>query len=171
MIARLIPCKKTGSLISHHPRVRAAMPFLIAMAAAVALLLLIMSNIALGIESPVDFVNLQAGTYTNGQQFSTGNTLPLTGMPWGFNHWAPQTQQQSRSSTAWWYNGNAHEFYWLRCSHQPSPWIGDYGWFLFGPQVGSKEQMSPTFYWEPRSATMKPHLIDATLADVSILES
>ena len=42
------------------------------------------------IDNPEEFVNLLAGTFTDGQQFSTGNTLPLIGMPWGFNHWSPQ---------------------------------------------------------------------------------
>ena len=27
--------------------------------------------------------------------------------------------------------------------------------------------MNPTHFWEPRAATMKPHLFDATIADVS----
>jgi hypothetical protein len=25
----------------------------------------------------------------------------------------------------------------MRCTHQPSPWIGDWGWFLFTPQIGT----------------------------------
>ena len=27
------------------------------------------------------------GSFTDGNHFSTGNTLPLVGRPWGFNHW------------------------------------------------------------------------------------
>jgi len=118
-----------------------------------------------GIESPVDFVNMQAGTYTDGRRFSTGNTLPLIGMPWGFNHWAAQTQGQNRQGTAWWFDGNSHDFHWMRCTHQPSPWIGDWAWFLFAPMVG-KMDMNPHSFWEPRAAVMKPHLFDATVADV-----
>jgi putative alpha-1,2-mannosidase len=41
---------------------------------------------------PEDFVNLLAGSFTDGDRFSTGNTLPLVGRPWGFNHWSPQTR-------------------------------------------------------------------------------
>lgn len=48
------------------------------------------------VDDPVEFVNLRAGSFTNGRSFSTGNTLPLIGMPWGFNHWAPQTQRQDQ---------------------------------------------------------------------------
>ena len=81
------------------------------------------------ITAPVDYVNLLAGSFTRGDVFSTGNTLPLVGRPWGFNHWALQTND---GRSAWWFNGNDHEFKWIRCTHQPSPWIGDYGWFMLG---------------------------------------
>ena len=46
-----------------------------------------------------------AGTFTEGQQFSTGNTLPLIGRPWGFNHWAPQTREEGRAGS-WYYSDN-----------------------------------------------------------------
>ena len=82
------------------------------------------------ITAPVDYVNLLAGSFTRGDVFSTGNTLPLVGRPWGFNHWALQTNE---GRSAWWFNGNDHEFKWIRCTHQPSPWIGDYGWWMIGP--------------------------------------
>ena len=84
---------------------------------------------AQAITAPVDYVNLLAGSFTRGDVFSTGNTLPLVGRPWGFNHWALQTND---GRSAWWFNGNDHEFKWIRCTHQPSPWIGDYGWFMLG---------------------------------------
>ena len=115
------------------------------------------------IDHPEDFVNLLAGTFTDGNVFSTGNTLPLVGRPWGFNHWAPQTRDGSRNTGSWWFKGSDHQFTWLRCTHQPSPWIGDWGWFLFGPQIGNA-QRNPTFYWEPRAAVIKPHLFDATFS-------
>ena len=80
-------------------------------------------------------------------------------MPWGFNHWAPQSRM---SGGSWWFNGNDHSFHWIRCTHQPSPWIGDYGWFLLGPQMGSG--IPSEHFWEPRGSVIKPHLFDATLA-------
>jgi putative alpha-1,2-mannosidase len=129
--------------------------------------LVMFRSLVIAVIDPVEFVNLKAGTFTNGRQFSTGNTLPLTGMPWGFNHWAPQTQRQDNRGTAWWFDGNAHQFHWIRCTHQPSPWIGDWGWFLFGPQVGGNSpDMNPVSFWEPRAAITKPHLFEAHVADV-----
>ena len=80
------------------------------------------------------------------------------GRPWGFNHWAPQTNS---GHSSWWFNGNDHNFRWIRCTHQPSPWIGDYGWFLVGPQMGGMTG-DPMGFWEPRGATIKPYIFDAT---------
>ena len=85
------------------------------------------------LEYPEDFVNPLTGTFTDGQKYSTGNTLPLIGRPWGFNHWAPQSTPQNHQSSSWWFSGNHHSLHWLRCNHQPSPLIGDWGWFLFMP--------------------------------------
>lgn len=120
------------------------------------------------LENPEEFVNLLAGSFTDGRSFSTGNTLPLVGMPWGFNHWAPQSKDQNAHSDSWWFDGNGHELTWMRCTHQPSPWIGDWGWFLFMPTLGDGIERSPRGYWEPRAAHIKPHIFDATLAPFGI---
>lgn len=42
-----------------------------------------------------------------------------------------------------------------------SPWIGDYAWFMVGPQMGGMTN-DPVGFWEPRGATIKPHYFDAT---------
>jgi predicted alpha-1,2-mannosidase len=138
------------------------------------LVAILMSTIALvvmaGIERPEDLVNLLAGTFTDGNRFSTGNTLPLVGRPWGFNHWAPQTRDGNRNAGSWWFMGNEHKLTWLRCTHQPSPWIGDWGWFLFGAQISNNNhgERNPVTFWEPRAATIKPHYFDATVAPLGI---
>lgn len=111
------------------------------------------------IENPEEFPNLLAGSFTDGQSFSTGNTLPLIARPWGFNHWSIQT---NRGATAWWFRGDAHEFHWLRLTHQPSPWIGDWAWLQFGPQMGGLVA-DPVMFWEPWGARVKPHVLDARL--------
>ena len=88
------------------------------------------------VDNPEEFVNLLAGSFTDGNRFSTGNTLPLVGLPFGFNHWSPQTIDENPYSGSWWFHGNDHKLTWLRCTHQPSPWIGDWGYFAFTPQLG-----------------------------------
>lgn len=119
-------------------------------------------------ENPEELVNLLAGTFTDGNYFSTGNTLPLVSLPWGFNSWAPQTKEGSKRTGSWWFSGNDHELTFLRCTHQPSPWIGDWGWFLFSPQISRNADRNPHHYWEPRGATIKPHLFDTIVAPFNI---
>ena len=62
---------------------------------------------ASAIAHPEELVNLLAGSFTDGSTFSTGNTLPLVGRPWGFNHWAPQTKDGSRNTGSWWFQGSS----------------------------------------------------------------
>lgn len=116
-----------------------------------------------GIKNPEEFVNPLAGTFTDGNVFSTGNTLPLIGYPWGFNHWSPQTSEGSRHVGSWWFHGSEHRFTFMRCTHQPSPWIGDWGYFLFSPLMGNLDR-NIEHAWEPRAAVIKPYLFDATVA-------
>eukprot|EP00981_Chlorochromonas_danica_P006116 scaffold1290_cov248-Ochromonas_danica.AAC.1 len=116
---------------------------------------------------PEEFPNLLAGSFTDGGKFSTGNTLPLVGLPWGFNHWAPQTKDRNRFTGSWWFFGSDHTLTWMRCTHQPSPWIGDWGYFHFTPQIGDISH-SPRHFWEPRGASIKPYSFDATVAPFNI---
>eukprot|EP01031_Cornospumella_fuschlensis_P039354 gene39354-47904_t len=121
----------------------------------------------LSIEEPEELPNLLAGSFTDGGQYSTGNTLPLVGRPWGFNHWAPQTRERSRMTGSWWFSGSEQTFTWLRCTHQPSPWIGDWAYFHFTPMIGQISH-SPTYFWNPRGAYIKPHAFDAIIAPYDI---
>jgi putative alpha-1,2-mannosidase len=117
--------------------------------------------------NPEEFPNLLAGTFTDGNRFSTGNTLPLVGRPWGFNHWSPQTKEAGRFSGSWWFSGNDHTLTWIRCTHQPSPWIGDWGYFFLTPQMGNIDR-SPIHEWQSRGALLKPYIMDITLAPKNI---
>lgn len=116
-------------------------------------------TLALAVENPEEFPNLLAGTFSD-PSFSTGNTLPIVARPFGFNHWSLHNSPQEDS---WWFNPNLHEFRWLRLTHQPSPWISDWAWVKFGPQMGPVTSW-PTMFFEPRAAHLKPYGIDITLA-------
>jgi predicted alpha-1,2-mannosidase len=82
-------------------------------------------------EDLISLVNPLQGTKSH-YGFSTGNCLPLTAMPFGMNHWSAQTQEGS-----WYFNSGDLKLQGIRCTHQPSPWIGDYGAFVIMPQVGA----------------------------------
>lgn len=84
----------------------------------------------------LDLVNTLQGTNSNVSR-SHGGTLPLVGSPWPMTHWAPQTTDgRSFESGRWWFGSNDISIYGLRATHQPSPWMGDYGQFTVQPATG-----------------------------------
>ncbi len=77
-----------------------------------------------------DWVNPFQGTDSH-HGFSTGNTLPLVVMPHGMTAWTPQTGEDR-----WAFQYSAARLQGFRGTHQPSPWMGDYGHFLLMPTSG-----------------------------------
>lgn len=113
--------------------------------------------------NPEEYVNTLGGSDSR-VDLSRGNTLPLVGRPWGFNSWAPMTDTDPTYSS-WWFHPNDRRYYGLRCTHQPSPWIDDYGQFrlvasISSPQHGGVGQYSG---YKPSSSTWKPYYFNATL--------
>lgn len=82
--------------------------------------------------SLVQQIDTRYGTY-NSHAFSNGNTLPLTGVPFGMNYFAPQTTDQNGS---WWFNPYEPIYQGIRLTHQPSPWLGDFSQLLLTPVTG-----------------------------------
>jgi len=86
-------------------------------------LLLLLGCDSSNIAKPEEYVNVLGGT-KNRFDFSHGNVLPETQVPWGFNGWAPETDPEQGD---FWFDSESAKMYGIRCTHQPSPWIGDYG--------------------------------------------
>eukprot|EP00931_Biecheleriopsis_adriatica_P101733 TRINITY_DN76813_c0_g1_i1.p1 TRINITY_DN76813_c0_g1~~TRINITY_DN76813_c0_g1_i1.p1 ORF type:complete len:794 (+),score=167.12 TRINITY_DN76813_c0_g1_i1:93-2474(+) len=103
-------------------------------------------------------VNVLAGT-SSSQGFSRGNTLPIIARPFGFNHWAVQSRTNGGS---WWFHPSDTNFYGIRCTHQPSPWIGDYGDFVIYPRLHSSTPEGFAKY-SPQNSTFMPHLFGTSL--------
>lgn len=80
-------------------------------------------------ESPVDFVNPLMGTDSK-YELSNGNTYPAIGLPWGMNYWTPQTNEMGNG---WAYQYSADKMNGFKQTHQPSPWMNDYGYFSLMP--------------------------------------
>ena len=77
----------------------------------------------------IPYVNIKMGTKSIPRR-SYGNTLPLTQIPFGMAPFCIQTE----SRPGWFYHPE-HEFAeGVRLTHQPSPWINDYGTFVMTPQ-------------------------------------
>ncbi|MGE0089655.1 MAG: GH92 family glycosyl hydrolase [Bacteroidales bacterium] len=75
--------------------------------------------------SLVDFVNPLVGTDSK-YELSNGNTYPAIAMPWGMNFWTPQT---NKMGDGWCYQYASNKIRGFKQTHQPSPWINDYGAF------------------------------------------
>ncbi len=83
----------------------------------------------------LDYVNILQGTDSS-YALSHGNTIPLVGMPWGMIDWSVENNTDSAWIYYRWFfhpNGTIDGF---RATHQPSPWMGDYGQFVLMPQSG-----------------------------------
>lgn len=81
-------------------------------------------------------VNTFQGTDSH-HGFSTGNTLPLAVAPHGMIAWSPQTDEGR-----WVFDYRAARIQGFRGTHQPSPWMGDYGHFLVMPASGANPPRS-----------------------------
>ena len=77
-------------------------------------------------------------------ELSTGNTYPAIARPWGMNFWTPQT---GKMGDGWKYPYTANKIRGFKQTHQPSPWINDYGQFSIMPIVGQ-----PVFDEEKRAS-------------------
>ena len=81
------------------------------------------------------YVNPLMGTQSS-FELSTGNTYPAIARPWGMNFWTPQT---GKMGDGWQYVYTANKIRGFKQTHQPSPWINDYGQFSIMPMVGKPE--------------------------------
>lgn len=81
---------------------------------------------------PVSLVNPLMGTDST-RSFSHGNQYPAIAVPFPMNTWAPYTQPEKDS---FFYNYRENKIRGIRETHQPSPWIGDYGTFSLMPVSG-----------------------------------
>ena len=83
---------------------------------------------------PSEYVSTLVGTHSD-FTLSTGNTYPAVALPWGMNFWTPQTGEMG---SGWAYTYGAHTIRGLKQTHQPSPWINDYGQFSIMPVRGKR---------------------------------
>ena len=117
---------------------------------------------------PVDYVSTLVGTQSS-YAISTGNTYPAVCMPWGMNFWTPQT---GKMGDGWAYTYTADKLRGFKQTHQPSPWINDYGQFTIMPETGEapifdEEKRASWFSHKAEVAT--PYYYRAYLADYDVV--
>ncbi len=114
------------------------------------------------ISDPVDYVNPLMGTDSE-PGLSNGNTYPAIGVPWGMNLWTPQTGKMGHG---WAYTYDAYKIRGFKQTHQPSPWMNDYGQFAIMPVIGMKFDQDERASWFSHKAEIaKPYYYKVYLAD------
>lgn len=116
--------------------------------------------------SPVDHVNILTGTLSK-FELSTGNTYPAIARPWGMNFWMPQTGDMG---DGWAYVYTADKIKGFRQTHQPSPWMNDYGQFSIMPITGKVvfDQNKRASWFSHKAEVAKPHYYKVYLADHNV---
>lgn len=118
------------------------------------------------VTEPADYVSTLVGTLSV-HSFSTGNTYPATALPWGMNFWTPVT---GKMGDGWAYRYDAHLIRGFKQTHQPSPWINDYGQFAIMPvkNISNVNQDARASWFSHKSETAKPYYYQVYLADHDI---
>lgn len=113
-----------------------------------------------------DLVNPLMGSMSE-YALSTGNTYPAVALPWGMNFFTPQT---GKNGDGWTYCYTAHKISGIKQTHQPSPWINDYGQFSLFPESGDPEfdQQKRASWFSHKSEIARPYLYKVYLADYDI---
>lgn len=117
-------------------------------------------------ETPVDYVNILMGTQSE-FELSNGNTYPAVARPWGMNFWTPQTR---KIGDGWQYSYNDDKLNGFKQTHQPSPWMNDYGQFSIFAMVNKMEfnQEKRASWYSHKAEIAKPYYYSAYLADYDI---
>ena len=115
---------------------------------------------------PVEYANPLIGTQST-YELSTGNTYPAIARPWGMNFWTPQT---GKMGNGWIYVYTADKIRGFKQTHQPSPWINDYGQFSLMPLTGRPEfdENKRASWFSHKAETAKPYYYSVYLADYDV---
>ena len=113
--------------------------------------------------SYIDYINPLMGTDSK-FDLSNGNTYPAIAVPWGMNFWTPQT---NKMGDGWAYQYHTDKIRGFKQTHQPSPWINDYGAFALMPVTGQlkiKEEERASWF-SHKAEIAKPNYYKVYLAD------
>jgi len=111
----------------------------------------------------VQYVNPLMGSDSK-YELSNGNTYPAIALPWGMNTWTPQT---GKMGDGWQYTYAANKINGFKETHQPSPWMNDYGQFAIMPVTGHLKvsQNGRASWFSHKAEIVKPYYYNVYLAD------
>ena len=118
------------------------------------------------VTDPVDWINPLMGTASN-FTISNGNTYPSISLPWGMNCWMPQT---GKMGDGWAYTYDAIKIRGFKQTHQPSPWINDYGQFAIMPTTGKRvfKEDDRASWFSHKAEIAHPYYYSVYLADPDV---
>ncbi len=121
---------------------------------------------AQSVKDPVEWVNPLMGTDSK-PSLSNGNTYPAIAVPWGMNFWVPQTNVMGNG---WQYQYGADRIRGFKQTHQPSPWMNDYGQFSIMPVTGRLvfRQDDRASWFSHKAEVAKPYYYSVYLADADV---
>ncbi|MBP6067513.1 MAG: GH92 family glycosyl hydrolase [Bacteroides sp.] len=113
------------------------------------------------------YVNPLMGSQSS-YELSSGNTYPAIARPWGMNFWTPQT---GKMGDGWQYTYTANKIRGIKQTHQPSPWINDYGQFSLMPVVGNPEfnEEKRASWFSHKAEEARPNYYKVYLADHDVV--
>lgn len=116
---------------------------------------------------PVNYVSTLVGSDSK-YALSTGNTYPAIAMPWGMNFWVPQT---GKNGDGWQYTYSANKIRGFKQTHQPSPWINDYGVFSLMPETGAPvfDENKRESWFSHKAEVATPYYYKVYLADYDVV--
>jgi predicted alpha-1,2-mannosidase len=111
----------------------------------------------------VQYVNPLMGTDSK-FSLSNGNTYPAIARPWGMNFWTPMTAPMG---DGWTYKYRDDKIRGIKQTHQPSPWLNDYGAFSFMAVTGELkfDQESRASWFSHKAEQAGPDYYSVYLAD------
>jgi predicted alpha-1,2-mannosidase len=115
------------------------------------------------VSDPVSYVSTLVGTNSK-FELSTGNTYPAVALPWAMNFWSPQT---GKMGDGWMYTYTADKIRGFKQTHQPSPWMNDYGQFSIMPVTGKAvfNEDERASWFSHKAEVAKPYYYRVHLAD------
>ncbi len=118
------------------------------------------------ISDPVEWINPLMGTASK-PSLSNGNTYPAVALPWGMNFWTPQT---GKMGDGWQYQYDADKINGFKQTHQPSPWMNDYGAFAIMPVTKHLKfvQEERASWFSHKAEVSKPYYYSVYLADADV---
>src|SRR6187549_1600302 len=118
------------------------------------------------LSDPVEWINPLMGTDSK-PSLSNGNTYPAIAVPWGMNFWSPQT---GTMGNGWAYTYTADKIRGFKQTHQPSPWMNDYGQFSIMPTTGGLKwkEADRASWFSHKAEEARPYGYKVYLADADV---